>query len=81
MGAWWEEEQTVHSVRLVDPGQRKINVIIALRGVRELSLGEAKALVDGAPCLVMEDLPLDQAKAVAERLRREGAQVELVPAA
>ena len=60
----------------VDAAQ-KIAAIKAVREITGLGLGEAKALVDGIPSVIKENVPADQAKEMAEQLKAAGVTVEL----
>ena len=72
------EEQTEFTVVLVDGGDKKINVIKEVRGVRsDLGLKEAKDLVEGAPQNVVENVSKQQADEIAKKLTEAGAKVEV----
>lgn len=72
------EEQTEFTVVLVDGGDKKINVIKEVRGVRpDLGLKEAKDLVEGAPKPVKESVAKDEAEKLKKQLEAVGAKVEL----
>ena len=72
------EEQTEFTVVLVDGGDKKINVIKEVRGVRsDLGLKEAKDLVEGAPQNVVENVSKQQAEEVAKKLTEAGATVQI----
>jgi large subunit ribosomal protein L7/L12 len=69
------EEQTEFNVMLVEAGEKKVNVI---KAVRELTgLKEAKAVVDGAPAMVLEAVAKDAADKAKAALEEAGAKVEL----
>lgn len=70
-------EQTEFTVFLRSFGADKIAVIKALREVLPLGIKAAKDLVESAPVALREDLPRDEARALAERLRRAGADVDV----
>ncbi|NLZ55442.1 MAG: 50S ribosomal protein L7/L12 [Clostridiaceae bacterium] len=70
-------EQTEFTVHIASVGQTKINVIKAVRQITGLGLKEAKALVDGAPCNVRENIPREEAEEAAAALREAGAEVEI----
>ena len=76
-GAAAAEEQTEFDVVLADVGANKIKVIKVVRELTGLGLGEAKALVDGAPKAVKEGLSKDEAEAAKAKLEEVGAKVEL----
>ena len=70
------EEQTEFTVVLTAGGDKKINVIKEVRGVRpDLGLKEAKDLVEGAPQNVVENVSKAQADEVAKKLTEAGAKV------
>lgn len=71
------EEQTEFDVVLSGAGDKKVNVIKAVRTITGLGLKEAKALVDGAPSTVKEGLSKDDAEAAKKALEEAGASVEL----
>ena len=71
------EEKTEFTVVLKEAGANKIAVIKAVREITGLGLGEAKALVDGAPKSVKENVPAEEAKAMEAKLKEAGATVEL----
>jgi large subunit ribosomal protein L7/L12 len=71
------EEQTEFDVVLTAAGDKKVNVIKAVREITGLGLKEAKAIVDGAPASVKEGLSKDDAEAAKAKLEEAGASVEL----
>ena len=71
------EEQDEFDVVLEAAGDKKIQVIKEVRALTSLGLKEAKDLVDGAPKTVKEALPKAEADALLEKLKKEGADVEL----
>ncbi len=71
------EEQTEFDVVLQEFGDKKINVIKAVRAVTELGLREAKEFVESAPQTVKEGLSKEEAEAVKASLEEAGATVEL----
>lgn len=76
-GAPAAEEKTEFTVALKDVGANKIAVIKAVREITGLGLSEAKALVDGAPSTIKENVPTEQAKEMEAKLKEAGATVEL----
>ena len=76
-GAAAAEEKSEFTVVLKDAGTNKIAVIKAVREITGLGLGEAKALVDGAPANVKENVPAEEAKAMEAKLKEAGAGVEI----
>jgi large subunit ribosomal protein L7/L12 len=75
-GAGGEESSTVNVV-LTGPGDKKIQVIKAVRAATGLGLKEAKALVDEAPKPIKEGLERDEADKLKAELEEAGAEVEL----
>ena len=71
------EEQTEFDVVLLETGEKKVNVIKAVRELTGLGLKEAKALVDGAPGTIKEGASKDEAEAAKKTLEDAGAKVEL----
>lgn len=71
------EEQTEFNVVLTETGEKKVNVIKAVRELTGLGLKEAKALVDGAPGNIKEGVSKDEAEAAKKTLEEAGAKVEL----
>lgn len=72
-----EEEQTEFTIVLKEFGANKIAVIKAVREITGLGLGEAKALVEGAPSNIKEAISKDAAKEIETKLKEAGAVVEL----
>lgn len=72
-----EPEKTEFSVVLVSAGDKKIQVIKAVKEVTGLSLTDAKNLVDGAPKPVKEGLSKKEAEELKAKLEEAGATVEL----
>ncbi len=72
-----EAEQTEFDVILKSAGGNKIAVIKAVREITGLGLKEAKALVDGAPKPVKEQVSKEDADSIKEKLEGAGAEVEL----
>ncbi len=71
------EEKDEFTVVLASAGDKKINVIKAVREATGLGLKEAKALVDGAPAPVKENAPKAEAEELKKKLEEAGATVEL----
>lgn len=71
------EEQTEFNVMLLEAGEKKVNVIKAVRELTGLGLKEAKAVVDSAPGIVKEGVSKDEAEAAKKTLEEAGAKVEL----
>ena len=71
------EEQTEFDVILTGDGGKKINVIKEVRAITGLGLGEAKALVEGAPKAVKEGVNKEEAEKLKKQLEEAGATVEL----
>ena len=72
-----EEESTTVDVVLTGPGDKKIQVIKAVRAATGLGLKEAKALVDSAPKAVKEGLEREEAEKLKADLEEAGGEVEL----
>ncbi|MBL7129098.1 MAG: 50S ribosomal protein L7/L12 [Ignavibacteria bacterium] len=71
------EEKTEFTVVLENFGSQKINVIKAVKNATGLGLTEAKALVEGAPIPVKENVSKDEAEKLKADLEAAGAKVEL----
>ena len=71
------EEKTEFNVCLKEVGANKIAVIKAVREITGLGLSEAKALVDGAPSVLKENVATAEAKEMEAKLKEAGATVEL----
>jgi large subunit ribosomal protein L7/L12 len=71
------EEKTEFDVVLKAAGEKKINVIKAVREVTSLGLKEAKDLVESAPATVKEAVSKDEAEAVKKKFEEAGATVEI----
>jgi large subunit ribosomal protein L7/L12 len=71
------EEKTEFNVILSSVGEKKVNVIKAVRTVTGLGLKEAKDLVDGAPSSVKEGVSKAEAEEIKKQLVEAGATVEL----
>jgi large subunit ribosomal protein L7/L12 len=72
-----EEEKTEFDVILTGDGGKKINVIKEVRAITGLGLGEAKALVEGAPKAVKEGANKTEAEDIKKKLEAAGAKVDL----
>jgi large subunit ribosomal protein L7/L12 len=71
------EEKAEYDVVLKDAGAQKVAVIKAVKDISGLGLGEAKALVDGAPKTVLEKAKKEDAENAKKALEEAGATVEL----
>jgi large subunit ribosomal protein L7/L12 len=71
------EEQSEFDVILTGDGGKKINVIKEVRAITGLGLGEAKALVEGAPKAVKEGVNKDEAEKIKKQIEEAGGTVEL----
>ena len=71
------EEQTEFDVILTGDGGKKINVIKEVRAITQLGLGEAKALVEGAPKPLKEGVSKDEAEKIKKQIEEAGGTVEL----
>ncbi len=76
-GAAGGDEKSEYDVVLKDAGAQKIAVIKAVKEATGLGLGEAKAIVDGAPATVKEKVAKADAEAMKKALEEAGATVEL----
>ena len=72
-----EDEKAEWDVVLKDAGAQKVAVIKAVKELTGLGLGEAKAVVDGAPKTVLEKAKKEDAEAAKKALEEAGATVEL----
>ncbi len=72
------DEKSEYDVTLKDAGAQKVAVIKAVKELTGLGLGEAKALVDEAPKVVLEKAKKEDAEAAKKALEEAGATVELV---
>ena len=72
-----EDEKSEYRVTLKDAGAQKVAVINAVEELTGLGLGEAQAIVDGAPAPVKEKVSKDDAEAAKKALEEAGASVEL----
>ena len=72
-----EEEQTEFDVILTGDGGKKINVIKEVRAITQLGLGEAKALVEGAPKPIKEGVNKAEAEKIKKQIEDAGGTVEL----
>jgi large subunit ribosomal protein L7/L12 len=70
-------EKTEFDVVLSAIGDKKIQVIKAVRAITNLGLKEAKAVVDGVPGPVKEGVPKDEAESIKSQLEEAGATVEI----
>ena len=71
------EEKTEFDVILTGDGGKKINVIKEVRAITGLGLGEAKALVEGAPKAVKEGIGKAEAEEIKKKIEEAGGTVEL----
>ncbi len=76
-GAEEAEAKSKYNVFLAAAGEKKIDVIKAVREVSGLGLAESKAVVDSAPKMVKEDVPAEEAEEAKKKLEDAGATVEL----
>lgn len=76
-GAAAAEEKSEYDVVLKDAGAQKVAVIKAVKDITGLGLGEAKAIVDGAPKTVLEKAKKEDAESAKKALEEAGATVEL----
>ncbi len=71
------EEKTEFDVELTEAGAQKLNVIKVVREITGLGLKEAKDLVEGAPKMIKEAAPKDEAESLKKKLEEAGAKVTL----
>ena len=71
------EEQTEFTVVLTEAGDKKINVIKAVREVTSLGLKEAKDMVEGAPQTIKEGVTKDEAEKIKKAFEDAGAKVQI----
>ena len=71
------EEKTEFDIVLSSAGDKKVNVIKAVRAITGLGLKEAKGMVDGAPATVKEGASKEDAEDAKKQLEEAGATVEL----
>ena len=71
------EEKSEFNIELTTVGDKKINVIKVIREVTALGLKEAKDLADGAPSIIKESVPTEEANEVKTKLEEAGATVNL----
>ncbi|MBU0458017.1 50S ribosomal protein L7/L12 [Patescibacteria group bacterium] len=72
-----EEEKSNYDIELTGAGEQKIAVIKVVREITGLPLGEAKAAVDGAPKVIKEGVPKEEAEKIKAQLEGAGATVTL----
>lgn len=70
-------EKSTFDVILKSAGQAKLQVIKVVKDLAGLSLGDAKALVDGAPKAIKEGISKEEAESIKGQLEEAGAEVEL----
>ena len=70
-------EQTAFDVILASAGEKKVNVIKAVRAITGLGLKEAKGLVDGAPSPIKEGVSKEDAEDIKSQIEEAGGSVEL----
>ena len=71
------EEKSAYDIELADAGGQKIAVIKVVREISGLPLGEAKDAVDGAPKVIKEGVPKEEAEEAKKKLEEAGAKVNL----
>ena len=71
------EEQTEFTVMLSGVGEKKVNVIKAVRAITGLGLKEAKALVDEAPSQIKEGVDKEESEDIKKKLEEAGATVDV----
>ena len=71
------EEKSEFDIELTGVGDKKINVIKVIREITSLGLKEAKDMADGAPSVVKEGAPKEEAEEIKKKLEEAGASVTL----
>ena len=71
------EEKSEFDIELTGVGDKKINVIKVIRSITSLGLKEAKDMADGAPAMVKEAVPKEEAEEIKNKLEEAGATVTL----
>lgn len=72
-----EEEKTEFTVNLTGFGEKKVQVIKVIRSITGLGLKEAKALVEGVPSPIKEDIPSEEAEKIKKEIEEVGGSVEI----
>lgn len=72
-----EVEQTEFTVVLTNVGPNKMNVIKVVKEITGAALMEAKAIVDGAPKAIKENVSREDADSIAAKIKEQGAEVEI----
>lgn len=72
-----EDAKSSYNIMLTAAGEKKIDVIKAVREISGLGLAESKGVVDSAPMMVKEGVPAEEAEAAKKTLEEAGATVEL----
>jgi len=72
-----EEQQTEFNVSLTGFGDKKVQVIKAIRSITGLGLKEAKELVEGVPSVVKEGVPKEEAEKIKKELEESGGTAEI----
>ena len=72
------EEKTEFDINLKEAGPNKIPVIKVVKAATGIGLGEAKALVDGAPKVIKQAVPKAEAEDILKQLTEAGATAELI---
>lgn len=75
-----DDEPVAFNVVLKDFGDKKIQVIKAVRSVSDLALKEAKQVVEDAPAAIKESIPKEEAEECAKTIEEAGGTVEIQPA-
>ncbi len=71
------EEKTEFTVELTDAGANKINVIKVVKEITGLGLADAKAVVDGAPKAIKENVKKEEAEEIKKKIEEAGGKAEL----
>lgn len=71
------EEKTEFTVELTDAGANKIGVIKVVKEITGLGLADAKAVVDGAPKAIKENVKKEEAEEIKKKIEEAGGKAEL----
>lgn len=72
------EEQTKFEIRLSNAGTRKLAVLKRIKELFVLGLKEAKDIIDSAPCILIENISLEQAENLKDELEDLGATIDIL---
>jgi len=72
------DEQSTYDVKLRSAGSQKLRVLKSIKEWKLLGLKEAKDIIDRAPCIIFEDISVDEAEFYQKELEKIGAIIELI---